>query len=153
MLNGRCLFDADKSLNLAPEARRVGYIFQDGRLFPHLSVRANLTYGMRLVPKAKQYVTFDQVVELLGIASLLKRRPARLSGGKKQRVAPVSAGRIRKLLPVCPERMCLPVEKPCAWPTHWAEYYGKNSGLFPFCPYKKRRQPNRVRPLPACCGR
>jgi molybdate transport system ATP-binding protein len=87
LLNGHCLFDADQGVNLAPEMRRVGYIFQDGRLFPHLSVRANLTYGMRLVPKAKRYVTFDQVVELLGIGSLLKRRPAKLSGGEKQRVA------------------------------------------------------------------
>jgi molybdate transport system ATP-binding protein len=86
-LNGHCLFDSDKGINLAPEIRRVGYIFQDGRLFPHLSVRGNLTYGMRFVPRSGQYVTFDQVVELLGIGSLLDRRPAKLSGGEKQRVA------------------------------------------------------------------
>jgi molybdate transport system ATP-binding protein len=86
-LNGRCLFDSDMGINLAPEMRRVGYIFQDGRLFPHLSVRGNLTYGMRFVPGSGRYVTFEQVVELLGIESLLNRRPAKLSGGEKQRVA------------------------------------------------------------------
>ncbi len=86
-LNGRCLFDAGRGIHLAPELRRIGYIFQDGRLFPHLSVRANLTYGMRLLPRPKRYATFDTVVEILGITALLNRRPAKLSGGEKQRVA------------------------------------------------------------------
>jgi molybdate transport system ATP-binding protein len=84
---GRCLFDSRTSLDLAPEKRRVGYVFQEGRLFPHLSVRANLTYGMRLTPKGERYVKFDQVVELLGLEALVERRPAKLSGGEKQRVA------------------------------------------------------------------
>jgi molybdate transport system ATP-binding protein len=86
-LNGRCLFDSARGINLPPEKRRVGYVFQDARLFPHLSVGANLAYGMRLLPQSERYVHFDQVVRLLGIAPLLKRRPAKLSGGEKQRVA------------------------------------------------------------------
>ena len=65
----------------------MGYIFQDARLFPHLSVKSNLTYGMNLVSPTDRYVNFDAVVELLGIEHLLNRRPAKLSGGEKQRVA------------------------------------------------------------------
>ncbi len=75
------------SVDLPPEKRRVGYIFQEGRLFPHLSVRSNLAYGMHLTPKPERYVEFDQVVNLLGIEHLVDRRPAKLSGGEKQRVA------------------------------------------------------------------
>ncbi len=86
-MNGQCLFDSARGINVPPEKRRVGYVFQDARLFPHLSVRTNLTYGMRLVPQSERYVHFDQVVRLLGIAPLLDRRPAKLSGGEKQRVA------------------------------------------------------------------
>jgi molybdate transport system ATP-binding protein len=87
VVNGRKLFDSEHSLDLPPEKRRCGYVFQDGRLFPHLTVKANLTYGMKLVPRAERYVRYDQVVELLGIGHLLARRPAKLSGGEKQRVA------------------------------------------------------------------
>lgn len=87
VIKGRCLFDSRLGVDLPPEKRRIGYIFQEGRLFPHLSVRANLTYGMRLVAKAKRAIPFDQVVGLLGIEPLLARRPAHLSGGEKQRVA------------------------------------------------------------------
>jgi molybdate transport system ATP-binding protein len=81
------LFDAANGIDLPPERRRVGLIFQDGRLFPHMTVAANLRYGERRTPAAERYVTFDRVVELLGIGPLLDRRPARLSGGEKQRVA------------------------------------------------------------------
>lgn len=87
IVNGSCLFDSKLSVDVPPEKRRIGYIFQEGRLFPHLSVRSNLTYGMRLIPQASRYVHFDQVVELLGIEHLIDRRPAKLSGGEKQRVA------------------------------------------------------------------
>lgn len=86
-VNDRPLFDSGAGLDIPPERRRIGYVFQDGRLFPHLSVRTNLVYGMRLTPAKARYVTFDQVVELLGIGHLLNRRPAKLSGGEKQRVA------------------------------------------------------------------
>src|SRR5690606_24968917 len=67
--------------------RRVGYVFQDARLFPHMSVRANLTYGRFFVAKSERRADFDAVVAMLDIAQLLDRRPASLSGGEKQRVA------------------------------------------------------------------
>jgi len=86
-INGLCLFDSARGINLPPEKRRIGYVFQDGRLLPHLSVRSNLTYGMHRTPARFRFVDFDQVIDLLGIAHLLDRRPARLSGGEKQRVA------------------------------------------------------------------
>jgi molybdate transport system ATP-binding protein len=86
-INGLCLFDAARGINLPPEKRRIGYVFQDGRLLPHLSVRSNLTYGMHRTPARQRFVAFDQVIDLLGIGHLLDRRPARLSGGEKQRVA------------------------------------------------------------------
>jgi molybdate transport system ATP-binding protein len=86
-VGGLCLFDAQRGVNLPPERRRIGYVFQDGRLLPHLSVRANLVYGMRLTPTQRRFVEFDAVVDLLGIDHLLDRRPAKLSGGEKQRVA------------------------------------------------------------------
>ena len=86
-VNGLCLFDSAKGIDLPPEKRRVGYVFQDGRLLPHLSVRANLTYGMKRTPMNRRFVKFHTVVDLLGIGHLLSRRPARLSGGEKQRVA------------------------------------------------------------------
>lgn len=87
IVNGRTLFNAAKGIHVPPEKRRVGYIFQDGRLFPHLSVKSNLTYGMRLTPASERQVALNDVVDLLGIGHLLHRRPAKLSGGEKQRVA------------------------------------------------------------------
>jgi len=86
-VNGSLLFDSEKRVHVPPEKRRIGYVFQDGRLFPHLSVRSNLRYGMRLTPGAEHHVPFDEVVRLLGIEHVLGRRPAKLSGGEKQRVA------------------------------------------------------------------
>jgi molybdate transport system ATP-binding protein len=86
-VNDVVLFDSATGLDLPMERRRCGYVFQDGRLFPHLTVRANLEYGMKLVPAAKRVIAFDDVVEVLGIGELLDRRPAKLSGGEKQRVA------------------------------------------------------------------
>ena len=86
-INGRCLFDSVRHIDRPPEKRRIGYVFQDGRLLPHLTVRSNLTYGMLRTPVGRRFVNFGQVVELLGIGHLLHRRPAKLSGGEKQRVA------------------------------------------------------------------
>ena len=83
----QALFDAGARINLAPERRRIGYVFQDARLFPHMSVRTNLRYGMRFVPRNAHFVTFEKIVALLGVEHLLSRRPAQLSGGEKQRVA------------------------------------------------------------------
>jgi molybdate transport system ATP-binding protein len=87
VLNGTTWFDSDRRIDLAPERRQVGYVFQDGRLFPHMSVRANLAYGMMRAASTERLVDFDTVVDLLGIGNPLERRPAKLSGGEKQRVA------------------------------------------------------------------
>ncbi|ERK18333.1 MAG: molybdenum ABC transporter ATP-binding protein ModC [Pantoea sp.] len=82
-LDERLLFDAATGLNLPPEKRRIGYVFQDARLFPHYSVRGNLQYGMAATMKPQ----FDSLVALLGLDALLRRAPSSLSGGEKQRVA------------------------------------------------------------------
>lgn len=80
------LFDADKGINLPPEKRRIGYVFQEARLFPHMSVKRNLTYA-RWAGKRKASRNLAEVVDLLGIDHLLNRAPATLSGGERQRVA------------------------------------------------------------------
>jgi len=81
------LTDTAAGTFVPPHRRRVGYVFQEGRLFPHLNVRQNLVYGRWFAPKTAGGGEFDQVVDLLGIGHLLARRPANLSGGEKQRVA------------------------------------------------------------------
>ncbi|WP_022706987.1 molybdenum ABC transporter ATP-binding protein [Paracoccus zeaxanthinifaciens] len=80
--DGRVLTDTDAHIFVPPHRRRAGYVFQQGRLFPHLSVRRNLTYGSR-----KGGADFAQVVGMLGIGHLLDRAPAALSGGERSRVA------------------------------------------------------------------
>lgn len=84
-LDGRVLFDAQTRTDLPTQARRVGYVFQDARLFPHLTVAANLKYPARFRPGAGR--DFDRVVEMLALGPLLKRRPRNLSGGERQRTA------------------------------------------------------------------
>jgi molybdate transport system ATP-binding protein len=84
-VDGLVLADTGLGVWLAPERRRAGLVFQDSRLFPHMSVASNLRYGLRRV--APGAIGFDDVVELLGIAALLDRRPHTLSGGERQRVA------------------------------------------------------------------
>jgi len=84
-LRDRCLFDSARGINLPPEKRKVGYVFQEDLLFPHLSVRGNLLYGRGR--SGEEGVNLDQVVNLLGIGNLLSRKPKTLSGGEKQRVA------------------------------------------------------------------
>ncbi|MCL2790506.1 MAG: molybdenum ABC transporter ATP-binding protein [Desulfobulbus sp.] len=86
-IRGRWLFDSAHGINLPPEKRKVGYVFQDGLLFPHLSVRGNLLYGRHRNQSGDDNVTFKQIVNLLDIQHLLSRKPNTLSGGEKQRVA------------------------------------------------------------------
>ncbi|OHD09770.1 ATP-binding cassette domain-containing protein [Sphingopyxis sp. RIFCSPHIGHO2_12_FULL_65_19] len=74
-------------IDLPPEARRVGYVFQDGRLFPHRRVRANLLYGHHLAGPADRWMGLDEAAQFLGIGDLLDRWPHSLSGGEAQRVA------------------------------------------------------------------
>lgn len=81
------LVDVAKGVFVPPHRRRVGYVFQEARLFPHMSVRGNLTYGRRFSRHPDRWADFDTIVELLGIGPLLERRPSSLSGGEKQRVA------------------------------------------------------------------
>jgi len=85
--DGRVLFDSEAGVNIAAERRRVGYVFQEARLFPHLTVRSNLMYGYALAHEPDRYVRPEQIVSMLGLQSLLERRPGDLSGGEKQRVA------------------------------------------------------------------
>ncbi|MDP5307396.1 molybdenum ABC transporter ATP-binding protein [Paracoccus spongiarum] len=81
------LLDSAARLCLPPHRRRLGYVFQEGRLFPHLSVRQNLRYGRWFAPRAARGPDMARVVEMLGIGPLLDRRPGALSGGEKSRVA------------------------------------------------------------------
>ncbi|MDA0962896.1 MAG: ATP-binding cassette domain-containing protein, partial [Proteobacteria bacterium] len=81
------LLDTDRGIRLKPHRRRLGYIFQEGRLFPHLTVRQNLAYGAWFAPKDAPREDMGRVVDLLGIGHLLDRRPGALSGGEKSRVA------------------------------------------------------------------
>ncbi|HME27059.1 MAG TPA: molybdenum ABC transporter ATP-binding protein [Acetobacteraceae bacterium] len=85
VVDGEVLADTSAGVWLPPERRRIGLVFQDARLFPHMSVTTNLRFGMRRA--APGPVRFDEVVELLGIGALLMRRPHTLSGGERQRVA------------------------------------------------------------------
>lgn len=84
-LDGRVLFDARAGVNLPVHRRHLGYVFQEPRLFPHLTVRQNLTYGQWF--HRRPAPPLDRIVEMLGIGALLARRPVALSGGEKQRVA------------------------------------------------------------------
>jgi molybdate transport system ATP-binding protein len=86
-IDGRVFFDSAKRINLTPQQRAVGLVFQDALLFPHLDVRGNLLYGRRRAGTRAELVKFDETVGLLELAALLARKPATLSGGEKQRVA------------------------------------------------------------------
>ena len=87
VIDGETLFDSECGINVPVEQRGVGYVFQEGLLFPHLSVRQNLEFGAARRGGASTGVPFDQVVSLLGIEPLLGRSAPTLSGGEKQRVA------------------------------------------------------------------
>ncbi|MGH6876604.1 MAG: molybdenum ABC transporter ATP-binding protein [Rhizomicrobium sp.] len=90
---GRIIIDSDvvvdtsRKVFVPARLRRTGYVFQDARLFPHLNVENNLRFGWRRVAQRIRPVEFDEIVDLLGLAPLLARKPGRLSGGEKSRVA------------------------------------------------------------------
>ncbi len=86
-LDGTVLFDAATRIDVPPHRRRIGYVFQEGRLFPHMSVRRNLDYGRWMSGLARDEAEAGRMVELLDIGHLLDRRPGKLSGGERQRVA------------------------------------------------------------------
>lgn len=84
---GATLFDSAAGVNVPPEHRRIGYVFQDDRLFPHRRVIANLLFGYRLASRDERWLQPQQAIDFLGIGHLLDRWPASLSGGEAQRVA------------------------------------------------------------------
>jgi len=84
---GHVLFDSARGIDLPVQKRRAGYVFQDGRLFPHLRVRDNLLYGWKLAAPDHRWIAPDDVISFLGIGHLLNRWPRTLSGGEAQRVA------------------------------------------------------------------
>jgi molybdate transport system ATP-binding protein len=86
-LDGEALDDTAAGVHVPPYRRRIGYVFQDARLFPHLDVRANLDYGRRMNGLADDPAQRQRVIDLLDIGGLLDRRPGKLSGGERQRVA------------------------------------------------------------------
>ncbi len=86
VLDDAVLLDTGSGVDVPPDRRRVGYVFQDARLFPHLSVAANLRYALRRAA-GPRYVSLDTVVDLLALGSLMNRRTHQLSGGERQRVA------------------------------------------------------------------
>jgi molybdate transport system ATP-binding protein len=86
-VDGQVLTDTGRGVMVPSHRRRIGYVFQGARLFPHLNVHQNLTYGRWFAPKAERFASLDEIVALLGIGPLLARKPATLSGGEKQRVA------------------------------------------------------------------
>jgi molybdate transport system ATP-binding protein len=85
--DGECLFDSEMRINKPIHQRKIGLVFQDGRLFPHLTVEHNLSYALNFTPVENQQFQLKQIVALLEIGHLLKQRPHQLSGGEKQRVA------------------------------------------------------------------
>lgn len=87
VVDGRVLVDTGARIFVPAHRRRIGYVFQDARLFPHLTVAQNLAYGRFFTPATERGADAAAVIELLGIRQLLERRPGRLSGGEKQRVA------------------------------------------------------------------
>lgn len=87
VVDGQTLLDTERGIDVPTHRRRIGYVFQEARLFPHLTVRRNLLYGRWFAPRGERSLRLAEIVDLLGIATLLERRPAHLSGGEAQRVA------------------------------------------------------------------
>ena len=87
MIDGETVDDVEKRVHVPVHRRRIGYVFQDARLFPHLDVRQNLDYGRRMNHLADDPAQLKRITELLDIGNLLDRRPGKLSGGERQRVA------------------------------------------------------------------
>ena len=86
-IDAAVLFDSAERIDLPPHRRRIGYVFQEGRLFPHFSVRYNLDFGRRMCGLPPDQAQMARIVGLLDIGQLLERRPGKLSGGERQRIA------------------------------------------------------------------
>ena len=83
----RCLFDGEKHINVPPQHRNLGYVFQDLALFPHMSVRQNIAYGAAAVPRAERRQRVEEMLQIFHLEDLADKLPAEISGGQKQRVA------------------------------------------------------------------
>lgn len=86
-MDGRVLFSSDDRIDVPPRQRRIGYVFQESRLFPHLTVEENLRFGLRRTPETERKFAFHEIVTACGVKALLQRHPVDLSGGERQRVA------------------------------------------------------------------
>ncbi len=100
-LNGQILFDQKAGINLPPEARRVGVVFQHAHLFPHMSVRKNLFYGLHRTSSRQRSINPEQLIDILQIDQLLERSVAKLSGGERQRIA------LGRTILACPQLILL----------------------------------------------
>ena len=87
VLDDAVLFDSATGINIPAHRRRIGYVFQEGRLFPHMTVARNLDYGHRMNGLPFDAAEANRVIDMLDIRSLLERRPGKLSGGERQRIA------------------------------------------------------------------
>lgn len=85
--DGDVLFDSERGIQVPPHRRHIGYVFQDARLFPHMTVSLNLDYAIYLAKNREAVIERKRLIELLGIFDLLDRYPDKLSGGEQQRVA------------------------------------------------------------------
>jgi len=86
-VDGTALLDTERGIDIAAHKRRIGYVFQESRLFPHLTVRQNLLYGRWFAPRELRQASFEEVTDLLDLGPLLHRGTRQLSGGEKQRAA------------------------------------------------------------------
>jgi molybdate transport system ATP-binding protein len=146
-LDRNVLCDTEQQIWIAPHERRIGYMFQDSSLFPHLSVQQNLKFGrwfQKQHANGTRAISFDEVVDLLGLAPLLGRRPGRLSGGERRRVAlgrailshprllmldeplgSLDATRRQEILPYL-DRLIAELQLPVIYVTHdWNEVQGR----------------------------
>jgi molybdate transport system ATP-binding protein len=138
MLDGDVLFDSSARIDVPAHRRRIGYVFQEGRLFPHFTVAANLDYGRRMQGLPSDPASWKRVITLLDLAHLTERRPGKLSGGERQRVAigrallmrprlllldeplaSLDAARKREILPYL-ERLCDEANVPMIYVSHHA---------------------------------
>jgi molybdate transport system ATP-binding protein len=100
-LNGTTLFDSERKINLPPEMRRVGVVFQHACLFPHMSVKKNLFYGMKRIPRQERSIDPEHLIGILQVEPLLNRDVGKLSGGERQRVA------LGRTILACPQLILL----------------------------------------------